>query len=113
MEPRAQRIAHPERTSLLDQDEEGRLKGVFDVVRVDQQTPANPQDHRPMALDQGSKRLLGGVTRSGRKPLQELPVGQLAGRSDCQQRAKLLQDPLIPSRRHRSISPPESRESRL
>ena len=66
-----------------------------------------------MALDQGSKRLLGRVTRTGRKPLQELPVGQLAGRSDRQQRAKLPQDPLILSRRHRSISPPESRESRL
>ncbi len=66
-----------------------------------------------MALDQGRERLLGRVTRSGRKPLQKLPVGQLAGRSDRQQRAKLPQDPLILSRRHRPISPPESRESHL
>jgi len=113
MEPGAQRIAHPERTGFLDQDQEGCLKGVFHIVRVDQHAPADAQDHRSMALDQGRERLLGRVTRSGRKPLQQLSVGQLAGRSDRQQRAKLPQDPLILSRRHRPISPPESRESHL
>ena len=66
-----------------------------------------------MALDQGCEGLLGGVTHPGRKPLQQLPVGQLAGCPDRQQRAKLPQDPLILSRRHSPISPPESRESLL
>ncbi len=66
-----------------------------------------------MALDQGRERLLGRVTRPGRKPLQKLTVGQLAGRADRQQRAKLPQDPLIPYRPHRPISPPKSREAHL
>ena len=61
-----------------------------------------------MAFDQAGECLLGSVTRSGRKPLQQLPVGQLAGCSDRQERANLPQDPLIVSRRHRSISWPRA-----
>ena len=103
MEPGAQRIAHPERTGLLNQDQESGLKGVFHVVRVEEHAPANPHDQGTMPLDQRRKRLLGSVPRMGCKPLQELSVGQLTGRSHRQQRAELPQDPLIVSRHHRPI----------
>ena len=55
MEPGAQRIAHPERTGLLDQDQEGRLKGVFHIVRVDQHAPADagPSVHGDRVLGPG------------------------------------------------------------
>ena len=56
-----------------DENEEGCLKGVFDVMFVTQYAPADSQHHRPVPRDQGGKRRL---VPFGDKPLQELAFGQ-------------------------------------
>ena len=89
MKPRAQGIAHPQSPSLLDQDEKRRLKGILGVVRVGQNAPAHPQDHRPVSLDQGREGQLGRLAAAGREPLQKLTVGQLSDRPHIKERAKL------------------------
>ncbi len=61
------------------------MKGVFHIVGIEENAAANTENHRAMALDQRSKRLLGRIAGAGREPLEELPIGQLSGRADGQQ----------------------------
>ena len=81
IQPAAQRVSHPDRSSPAHQHEERRLKGVLNVVRVGQGAPADAQDHRPMPRHQGRERRLGGergVLRRGtpgQEPIQQLRVG--------------------------------------
>jgi hypothetical protein len=51
LEPRAQRIAHPESTGFLHKNEERGLEGVIPVVGIDQDASAYAQNHRSMPLD--------------------------------------------------------------
>ena len=92
MEPGAERIPHPECPGLLDQDQEGGLKGILPVVRVDQHATADAQDHRSMPLDQDREGQLGGLAPAGREALQELAVGQVPDRSHVEEGAKLPED---------------------
>ena len=52
MKPRTQGIADPQSAPLLDQNEKCGLKGILRVMRVGQNAPAHPQNHRPVSLDQ-------------------------------------------------------------
>ena len=97
MEPRPQRIAHPEPPGLLHQNQKGGLKRILTVVRIDQDAPAYPQDHRPMSFDQGRERQFGGLAAAGREPLQELTIGQLADRPQIEKvRSCLTTAPCLP-----------------
>ena len=100
VQPGTQGIAHPEPPGLLYQDQKRRLKRILGVVRIDQNGPAHTQDHRPVSLDQGRERQLGGFALAGRKPLQELAIGQLADRPDIKKRAKLPDDSPVLADRH-------------
>ena len=73
VEPGSQYVALADRPGLLDQDQEGGLKGVGDVVRVIQDAPADAQDHRPMPMED---RLEGRLVAMGEESLQELSLGQ-------------------------------------
>ena len=100
MEPGTQRIPHPERPGLLDQDQERGLEGILCIVRVDQHAPADAQDHRPVPLDQDREGQLGRLAPVGREPLQELAVGQVPDRPHVEERAELSEDRPILSDRH-------------
>jgi hypothetical protein len=113
VQPGAQRIAHPETAGLLDQHQEGRLKGVLRVVRVGQHAPADSQDHRSMPLEQRGEGEVGSLASAGRKPLQKLPVGQLPDRAHVEERAQLPDDNSVPSDRHGRDSPRTRRLPRI
>ena len=56
---------------LADQHEERRLERVVSIVRVAEQAPADPQDHRPMPRDNRLKRRLVAVVN---ETLQKRPI---------------------------------------
>ncbi len=76
MEPGPQRVAHPERSCLANQDEEGGLKGIFRLMLIANDGQANAPDHRFMPLDERREGQLGYLIRIGRESFQELAVGQ-------------------------------------
>ncbi len=55
MQPRPDRIAHPERACLAHQHQESRLQCVFRKVLVAQNSQAHSPDHRLVPLDQSRK----------------------------------------------------------
>ncbi len=71
---------------LADQDQEGRLEGLFRVGQVAENVLANAQHHRSMAQHEHFK---GGlrrrVTLAG-KPIEELPVGKTTSGPGFEQR---------------------------
>ena len=113
MEPGAQRIPHPERPGLADQDQERGLEGILGVVRIIQHAPADAQHHRPMPLHQDREGQLGGLAPVGREPLQELSVRQVPDRPHVEERAELPEDSPILSDRHDWVSPPAGRSSEI
>jgi hypothetical protein len=74
MQPGPQRLANPERPTLVHENEKRRLEGVVRIVFVVQYPPARPQDHRPVAMEQRRERLLRHVTAVVPKPFQQLGV---------------------------------------
>jgi hypothetical protein len=74
MEPRAQRVLHPQRPGLLDQDEEGSLEGILGIVRIGKDVSADAQHHRSMPFDKRSERQFGCFAAASPEPLQELTV---------------------------------------
>ena len=104
VQPRPQRVAHPEAAGLAHQHQERGLKGILRVVRISQDAPADAQDHRPMPLHQGGERLFGRITPLGREPLEQLPIGQVANRPGREEHAKLPHDAAILSCGH-GLSP--------
>ena len=106
MEPGAEGIPDPEGAGPPDQDQERGLEGILRVTRLDQDAPADPEDHRPMPLHQGREGPLGRVPPAGREPLQELAIGQVADHPQGEQRADLAEDFPILSDRHGRNSPP-------
>jgi hypothetical protein len=63
--------AASESMGLLDEDQEGRLKRVFRVGRVAQDTPTDPQNHRSMPRHQ---HLEGGTVARPQEPVEQLVV---------------------------------------
>ena len=111
VQPGAERIAHPEPAGPLHQDQERGLERILDVVVVRQYAPADPHDHRPVTLDQDREGQLGGLAPLGRESLQELTVGQLADRTDVEERPELPPDGPVLTDAHR-WDPPPDRSSR-
>ena len=73
MQPRPQRVLHPERAGLAHQDQEGHLKGVVSLVFVTQDGQAGAQDHRAVPIDQGGESRLGSLAVPNREPSSNCP----------------------------------------
>ncbi len=105
VQPRADRIPHPERTAPSGQDQERRLEGVAGVVLVAQDGQAGAQDHRTVPIDQGREGHLRVVTAPCRKALQQLTVGQANGGPDPEERAEPTKTVRVAVRCHEAAPP--------
>jgi hypothetical protein len=76
VKPGPERIADPERPSLANQHEKGRLEGVHGRMIVAQDCAASAEDKRTVALDQNREGKLAPLAGIGREPFQKLSVGQ-------------------------------------
>src|SRR5262249_20750284 len=83
---------------LADEDEEGCLKRILGIVRVPQDTPAHPEYHRAVPLDQDLK---GGFLTPGQEGLQELAVRQSGRVVQESEPAKMLEDAVRLAGSHR------------
>jgi hypothetical protein len=86
MEPAAQRILDPERCRLTRQQAKGRLERVIGVVGIAEDPPADPKDHRAMAVHQRLERQ---HLAPGHVTLQDLGVGQPGEGSLAEKQADL------------------------
>jgi hypothetical protein len=64
-----------------------------------------------MPLHQDREGQFGGLAPVGRKPFQELAVGQVPDRPHVEERAELPEDSPILADRHDWVSPPSDRSS--
>jgi hypothetical protein len=92
VEPASARGPVPDRAGLAEQDEEGRLKGVLDVVRVAQGVPADAEDHRPVPVDQGREGGFRGLAASCEEAVEQLSVGEAGDDSEVEESMDLFQD---------------------
>ena len=76
VEPLAEPFGLTQAARLLDEYEERGLEGVFGVLVVAEDTPADAEDHRSVPPHQRGER--GGIAR-GDKPPQQVRVGRVAG----------------------------------
>ncbi len=110
VEPPPQGIIDPDRASPAHEHQERGLERVFDFGGIRQSTPADPQDHRPVAGHQGLERRLGRAGRVGRfgrpgpEPLQQLGVGQTGDHPRAEQGADRAQQVGRPRAGHRHPS---------
>ena len=101
VKPCRHKASVPNRTSVTDQHQERRLKGVFDVPRVAEHPPAQAQHHGTVPVDQG----LEGVLIPARQvTLQELPVPQTGQCPVAKQAVDLPQQDPAAGTRHRFAS---------
>ena len=89
IEPGRQHVAIADRPGLLDQDEEGGLKRVGDVVRIIQHAPADAQHHRPVPVED---RLEGRPVALGQEPIEELGLAQPGDRPRPEEVAQRIDD---------------------
>ncbi len=80
MEPRPERISHPERPGTFHQDEKRGLESVFGLMPVGKNAVAYAQDHRAMPLDEHREGQLGWLAGVGGESFQKLAVAEV---SDC------------------------------
>ncbi len=92
VEPGGEPVGIAEGRRLAGQDEEGGLECVLDEVMVIDELPADAQDHRAVARDQGGEGVLGSVISSRHEPLDELAVGERGGGAGLEERAELADD---------------------
>jgi hypothetical protein len=59
MKPGRERLSDPKRARLPNQDQESCLERVLGVVRISDQSLADPPDHRAVPLDQCAERHFG------------------------------------------------------
>ncbi len=76
VEPVTQQVGIPDRAGFAGQHEEHRLKGVFGMVKVTQELPADVQHHRSITAHQRGKRRFPRRIAPCVEPLQELSVGE-------------------------------------
>jgi hypothetical protein len=76
VEPLAEPFGLSQAARLLDEYEERGLEGVFGVLVVAEDAPADAEDHRSVPPHQRGER--GGIAR-GDEPLQQVRVGRVAG----------------------------------
>ena len=61
---------------LPDQDQEGCLKRIGDILGVAENAAADPQDHGAMALQEDRKRKFRDLIVPSREPIEQLPVAE-------------------------------------
>jgi hypothetical protein len=80
VQPATEHIALADGPGLANEDKKGRLKGIFGIVPVAQDTATDGQDHGSMALHQGGK---GSLVAAGQEGFQQFSVRQIvAGASE-------------------------------
>ena len=105
MEPGTQRVSHPERSSLAEEDEKRGLEGIFRVVLVADDGQADAPDHRFVPLDERRESQLGQLVSVRCEPFQELAVGQLSDGSKIVEGSELPMDGPFPSSDDHSVCP--------
>ena len=88
VQPARQGVSSPDRATLLHQDQEGSLEGVFSIVLVAEDRPADSHDHRAMPSHQGFE---GPRVTLREKSLEEPPVREPRGHSLSEQAVELSQ----------------------
>ena len=90
MQPARHRLATADRAGPASQDQERGLRSILGIVFVAQDLAADPQDHRPVAIDQGREGGLGGLVPTLNEPVEQLAVGESPGRPRLKQGFDLL-----------------------
>jgi hypothetical protein len=78
IEPTRKRILAPNRPCMLHQNHERGLERILGIVRIGENRPANPPDHRTVPPDEHRERRLGGLLAASHELAQELSVGPVA-----------------------------------
>jgi hypothetical protein len=89
VQPPRHRLGPPQGGRLAGEQQESGLKDVVGVVLIVEDAPAQPQDHRPVAADQGGK---GGLVVMGGEALQQLAVRHLGVARGSQDPSEVAQD---------------------
>jgi hypothetical protein len=101
MKPAAERLLLSERTCPADQDQERRLEGVLGIVFVAKSSPANAENHRAVAREEGGECQLGGLSLASPESFQELLVRQPADGPGVEERPDMLERLSLYTPRHR------------
>ena len=88
VQPAGQRRSVAQRSSLADQDQEGSLEGVLDLLGVAQQSPADSKNEWPMPPEQHLERRLVALIEPA---LQQLSVGQRADAAGLQRMPEITE----------------------
>ena len=91
-EPARDRPAPADGPRPAGQHEEDGLEGVFGVVGVVEDTPADPQHHRAVPDHQLLEGRFRGLVAPREEPVQELRVGHRPDRAEVEQSVHLLKD---------------------
>ena len=91
VEPARNRVALAHRAGPSDQHEERGLERILRIVRITEDLPADPQDHRSVPVYQGREARLRGLLVSRQERFQKLPVGQVPDHAQVAECGKLLQ----------------------
>jgi hypothetical protein len=89
MQPGAQGISRPERTGLPQEDQEGCLEGVMDVVGVGESGSADPHHHRAMPLNKDLEGKFRDLGSAADVAFQKLTVGQFPRHPQFEERVDL------------------------
>jgi hypothetical protein len=90
----------PDRPGPACEHQKNGLKRIVGVVRIAQNTPADPENHRAVADHQLFKGRLGRLIAPQDKPVQELRIGQTTDRADVEKPVHLLQRLVERAARH-------------
>jgi hypothetical protein len=91
MEPGPERAGQDERARPPGEDEEGGLEGVLGGLRVPEGPAADPEHHRPVAVDEHRERELRPLAVPPYEPLEELRVRALADGTGGEEHAEMVQ----------------------
>ena len=91
VEPGPDAVAVADDRSAADQDEEGGLEGILDVVLVAEEPAADAQDHRSVP---GHERSQGRLVAAGDEPLEERGLAQAGNGPAAEDPVQLAQDSL-------------------
>src|SRR5207302_724293 len=97
IQPVADQLPRHDRCRLANQDSESGLEGVFGIVIVVEDAPADTEDHRTVAAQQDFKRVF---VPALDEPLQELSIGKPRSILAKRRAAKVLYDPVERVGRH-------------
>jgi len=90
VQPIGDSLPRPHRGCFAGKYQKGRLKSVFSVVMIANDTTANPEDHGAMTTDKGVKGRFIVLFDEGRQQLPIRPVRPIGPQHDP---AEMLDDP--------------------